>query len=100
MAKKDDWVRIRSIVLEADKRTAKLPDDTRKCDLLQWTKGFLQEDNAEIGDEVTVITAVGRTMNGTLVEVHPYYKHDFGEFVPEIIEMERQLKEIIFGGAE
>ena len=43
MAKKGDWVRIHSIVLKAEERTAKLPDDTKKCDLQQWTKGFLQD---------------------------------------------------------
>ena len=54
MAKKGDWVRIHSIVLKAEERTAKLPDDTKKCDLQQWTKGFLQDETATIGDEVTV----------------------------------------------
>ena len=54
MVKKGEWVRIHSIVLKAEERTAKIPDDTQKCDLQMWTKGYLQED-AEIGDEVTVI---------------------------------------------
>lgn len=98
MAKKGDWVQIRTVVLKAEERTARIPDDTQKCDLLQWTKGFLQEDSAEVGDEVTVITAVGRTEKGTLVDTAPHYTHDFGEFIPEIIEMEKQLKEIMAGG--
>ena len=67
MAKKGDWVRIHSIVLKAEERTAKLPDDTKKCDLQQWTKGFLQDETATIGDEVTVKTAVGRLVKGTLI---------------------------------
>ena len=54
MAKKGDWVRIHSIVLKAEERTAKLPDDTKLCDLQQWTKGFLQDEEAKVGDEVTV----------------------------------------------
>ena len=62
MAKKGDWVRIHSIVLKADERTAKLPEDTQKCDLEMWTKGFLQDETAEIGDIVTVETAVGTTL--------------------------------------
>ena len=49
MAKKGDWVRIHRVVLKADDRTAKIPDDTQRCDLEMWTKGFLQAD-AEIGD--------------------------------------------------
>ena len=97
MAKKGDWVRIHSVVLKAEERTAKLPEDTKKCDLEMWTKGFLQED-AEIGDEVTVKTAVGRLEKGTLIEVCPYYTHSYGKFVPEIIEIDKQLREIMFGG--
>lgn len=98
MAKKGDWVQIRSVLLKAEERTARLPEETKKCDLLQWTKGFLQEDSAEIGDEVSVITAVGRRAGGTLVDEAPHYTHNFGEFIPEILIMEKQLKEIMFGG--
>lgn len=98
MASKGDWVRIKSVVLKAEERTARIPEDTQKCDLLQWTKGFLQEDEAEIGDEVTVVTAVDRVVKGTLVETDPYYDHSFGKFIPEIIQMEKQLKEIMYGG--
>ena len=97
MAKKGDWVRIHSIVLNADERTAKLPEDTQKCDLQMWTKGFLQED-AEIGDVVTVKTASNRLEKGTLLEVDPYYTHSYGKFVPEIIQIDKQLREIMFGG--
>ena len=93
MAKKGDWVRIHSIVLKAEERTAKLPEDTKKCDLQQWTKGFLQNEEAKLGDEVTVKTAVGRLVEGTC------YTHSYGKFVPEIIEIDRQLREIMnFGG--
>lgn len=97
MAKKGDWVRIHSVVLKAEERTAKIPNDTQKCDLEMWTKGFLQED-AEIGDEVTVVTASNRVEKGTLIEVGPYYTHSYGKFVPEIVEIDKQLREIMFGG--
>lgn len=101
MAKKGDWVRIHSVVLKAEERTAKLPEDTQKCDLEQWTKGFLQEESAKVGDQVTVVTAVGRTEKGTLLEENPHYTHSYGEFVPEIIEIDRQLREVMnFGGEE
>ena len=62
----------------------------------KWTKGFLLAD-AEIGDEVEVETAVGRIAKGTLIEVHPYYTHSYGKFVPEIIEIDKQLREIMGG---
>ena len=98
MAKKGDWVRIHSIVLKADERTAKLTDDTPNCDLTMWTTGFLEEETAEIGDVVTVKTAVNRFEKGTLIEVGPYYTHSYGKFVPDIIERDKQLREIMFGG--
>lgn len=97
MAKKGDWVRIHSVVLKADQRTGKLPEDTQKCDLEMWTKGTLLED-AEIGDTVEVETAVGRKEKGTLIEVGPYYTHSYGKFVPEIIEIDKQLRKIMKGG--
>lgn len=97
MAKKGDWVRIHKVILRADERTARLPEDTQACDLEMWTKGFLQED-AEIGEEVRIKTAVGREEKGTLIEVHPYYTHSYGKFVPEIIEIDRRLRDIMSGG--
>lgn len=100
MVKKGDWVQIRTVVLKAEDRTARIPEDTKECDLIQWTKGFLQEDCAELGDEVTVVSAASRSVRGTLVDERPHYEHDFGEFVPEIIQMEKQLKEIMSGGEE
>ena len=98
MAKRGDWVRIHAIVLKAAERTAKIPEDTQRCDLQQWTKGFLQEEAAEVGDEVTVKTAVGRLVKGTLIEEGHYYTHSYGKFVPEIIDIDKQLREIMFGG--
>ncbi|SFE45066.1 hypothetical protein SAMN02910327_01245 [Peptostreptococcaceae bacterium pGA-8] len=97
MVKKGEWVRIHAIVLKAEERTAKLPEDTQSCDLQMWTKGFLQED-AEIGDTVTVMTAANRLATGTLIEVNPYYTHSYGKFVPEIVQIDKQLREIMFGG--
>lgn len=97
MAKKGQWVRIHSVVLKAAQRTAKIPEDTQKCDLEMWTKGTLLED-AEIGDTVKIETAVGREEEGELIEVGPYYTHSYGKFVPEIIEIDKQLREIMFGG--
>ena len=77
-AKKGNWVRIHSVLLKASDRTAKLPEDTRKCDLQQWSKGFLQEESANIGDKVTVLTAANRLIKGTLIEINPYYTHSYG----------------------
>ncbi len=97
MAKKNDWVRIHRVVLPAEGRNPNLPEDTAKVPLEMWTKGFLQAD-AEIGDEVEVKTATGRIEKGTLIEVNPHYTHSYGEFVPELVQIDTQLREILFGG--
>ena len=68
MAKKNDWVRIHNIILTPEQRTGKLPEDTKKMPLEMWAKGHLQNDAAEIGDEVTILTSTGREERGTLVE--------------------------------
>ncbi len=100
MAKKNDWVRIHRNVLEPEQRTGKLPEDTRKVPLEMWVKGRLQNDSAEIGDEVTITTCVGRAEHGTLIEVNPCYELNYGTFVPEILTMEEQLRAALFGGDE
>lgn len=98
MAKKGDWVRIHNVVLKAEERTAKIPTDTQHCDLEMWDKGSLLEDRAEIGEPVTIKTATGRIAKGTLLEENPHYTHSYGDFVPEIIEIDKQLRKIMFGG--
>ena len=98
MAKKNDWVRIHNVVLKAQDRTARIPDDTKECDLEMWVKGQLLDETPEIGDVVTIKTATGREEKGTLLEVGPYYTHSYGKFVPEIIEIDNILREEMFGG--
>lgn len=98
MAKKGDWVRIHNVVLKAEERTAKIPADTQKCNLEMWVKGFLVDENAEIGDIVSVETATGRIHKGELIEENPHYTHSYGDFVPEVIEIDKRLRTIMFGG--
>ncbi|MCQ2560794.1 MAG: 2-amino-4-ketopentanoate thiolase [Clostridia bacterium] len=97
MAKKGDWVRIHRVVLDAAGRAPSCPEDTAKVPLEMWVKGFLMAD-AEIGDEVEVETATNRIEHGTLIEVNPYYTHSYGQFVPELVQIDKQLREILFGG--
>ncbi len=99
MAKKGDWVRIHRVVLDAAGRAPSVPEDTAKVPLEMWVKGTLLKD-AEIGEEVEVETVTGRTEHGTLIEVNPYYTHDFGKFVPELIQIDKQLRKIMYGGEE
>ncbi len=97
MIKKGSWVLVYDIVLKADERTANLPEDTKNVPLEMWTKGFLVEDG-EVGQTVEIKTITGRLVKGTLVEVDPHHEHDFGKFVPEILQIGIQLKDILWGG--
>jgi len=97
MIKKGDWVLIHRNILEPSERASQVPDDTKKVALEMWVKGYLQQD-AEIGDIVTVITRTKRTEYGSLVEANPYYKHDYGRFIPELLKVGDQVRDILFGG--
>jgi hypothetical protein len=98
-AKKGDWVKIHSIVLKPEERAPQVPDDTKLVPLETWVKGFIQDD-AELGDQVKVETYTGRLVEGKLVEIAPTFKHSFGENVPELLQIGKQLREILFGGAD
>ena len=58
-AKKGDWVRIHNIVLEVGERAPNIPEDTQEIPLELWDKGFLTNDEANIGDMVEVETYIG-----------------------------------------
>lgn len=97
-AKKGDWVQIHSIVLKPEERTGKIPGDTKKVPLEMWVKGFINSD-AEVGDKVSVTTLTGRKVEGELVEVNPKYIHNFGEeYVPELLEIDIQVRNIVKAG--
>ncbi len=94
-AKKDDWVRIYTRLLDAGNRAPQVPEDTKKVPFEMWDKGFLQNESAEVGEEVTIETMVGRKVVGTLREVNPAYDHSFGNCVPEILVIDHSLKKIM-----
>jgi len=94
-AKKGDWVRIHNIVLEVGERSPNIPEDTQNVPLELWDKGFLLNDKANIGDMVEVETYIGRKIKGKLIEVNPYYAHDFGKNVPELLYIGRQVRTLI-----
>lgn len=96
-AKCNDWVIIHNIVLTSDQRAPQVPDDTKKVPLEMWVKGFIQSD-ANIGDLVEVKTITGRLVKGNLVQINPYYTHDYGKCIPELLQIGIQAKEILFGG--
>ncbi|MPN56544.1 2-amino-4-ketopentanoate thiolase alpha subunit [bioreactor metagenome] len=97
MAKKGDWVRIHSVILQPGERAAAVPEDTKQVPLEQWTKGYLQVD-AALGEEASVVTRTGRLVSGTLVDETPHYTHSFGDFVPELQQAGDEAFRFLFGG--
>lgn len=96
-AKKGDWVMVHNIVLTPEQRAPQVPDDTKKVPLEMWVKGYAQAA-AKKGEEVEIETITGRKVTGTLVEVGPTYAHSFGNHVPELLKIGKQLREILFRG--
>ncbi len=90
MIKKDSYVKIKKIVLKKEDRASHLPKDTKEHDFMMKIKGMLVHD-ANLGDEVTILTDTKREVKGILIEQNPYYDHSFGKHVDEV----HQMKEII-----
>lgn len=93
-AKIGDWVQIHQIVLEPEQRAQNLPEDTKKVPLELWVKGFAISE-AKLGEVITIKTMSGRLVKGTLVDVNPKYIHNFGDCVPELYNIDAQLREIM-----
>lgn len=96
---KDTWVLIKKVVLEPNERPATLPEETRKVPLVMWVKGWLLED-AKIGEVVHIKTRTNRFEEGTLLEVNPTYKHNYGNFVPEILKISQIVSSFMEGQNE
>jgi hypothetical protein len=99
MVRKGAWVLIHKIILEPKDRAPQVPEDTKKVPLEMWVKGRLEGD-AEIGKRAVVITRTGRREEGTLLEENPTYRHGFGNFVPELLTISEQVRDLVFGGAD
>jgi hypothetical protein len=97
MIAKGSWVLVHRNILEPAERAPQVPGDTKKVPLEMWIKGNLLGD-AEIGKDAEVITRTGRRERGTLLEVNPAYTHGFGDFVPELLEISRQVRAVVFEG--
>lgn len=97
MIKKGEWVRIHKNILEPSQRAPQVPEDTKMVPLEMWVKGCLQDDS-NMGEDVNIVTITGRKESGKLIEVNPYYDHDFGKFVPELLVISKQVRDVVFGG--
>jgi hypothetical protein len=94
MIKKGSWVQIHKVILSPEERTASIPDETKKVPLELWVKGFLMEDS-EINETVTIQTLTDRLESGTLIAVNPAYHHDYGDFVPELLDIDKMVKTVL-----
>ena len=96
-AYQNDWVEVEEVLLEVGARAPKVPEDTAKTPLRQWTRGYLLEEEAEIGQKVFIETVIGRKISGKLVEVNPRHVHDFGNTVKELVDVGCELRKEIKG---
>lgn len=92
-------MRIKSTILTPDERASTVPNDTAKTPLIMWVCGTLDSDCA-IGDVATVVTKMGRVEKGELEEANPSSNVDYGNFIPEILQIGTQAREILFGGGK
>lgn len=97
MIKAGTWVKIEDTVLESQNRAPQLPEDTKGVPLLMWTKGYLME-NGVMNEYSTVKTITGRIVRGRIIEVEPFYQHNYGDFVPELMEIGKKARSQLWGG--
>lgn len=94
-AKKGDWVQVHQVVLSPSERAPQIPEETRKVPLELEVKGFLINDSAEIGEEVTIRTLIDRELSGKLVAVRPSYEVNYGEPQQELLAIGPELRTIL-----
>ena len=94
LIEKDTWVEIQNIILPAGERAPQVPDDTQQVPLEMRVKGFLVEP-AALGDEVEIVTPVGRRLRGKLVDVNPAYTHQFGAPIPELSTIGSEVRAML-----
>lgn len=80
------WVEIRQVVLVAGNRAPNVPADTAATDFVARIRGFLVE-SGPIGGESKVRTLLGREVTGELSAVNPRNPADFGDPVPELLQL-------------
>lgn len=83
-ARKGDLVQIHIVVLEPQQRATGLPEATRTVPYEGWIKGYLLEEEAQVGDTVRIESLIGRELAGVLAAINPVYDHNFGEPQPEL----------------
>lgn len=96
MIKKNSWVQIKKIILKPHERTGNIPEETKKVPFVMWVKGYLLSD-AQLGDDVEIKTITGRIESGVLIKENPAYMHTYGSFIPEILCIDKMVRDALFG---
>ncbi len=98
MVKKGTWVQLHSVVLEPGERAPQVPEDTARMPLEMWVKGWLLAD-ADLGQAAQAKTRTGRIVSGTLIKENPGFDHNFGGFVPELLQAQESILKAARGEA-
>ncbi|SFL67469.1 2-amino-4-oxopentanoate thiolase subunit OrtA [Pelosinus propionicus] len=99
-AQKGDWVQIYQIILPAGKRAPQVPAETASVPLEMWVKGFLEEEQAQVGTDVTICSLAGRLLRGRLIAKNPHYEVNYGFPQPELLTIGAELKAILEGNID
>lgn len=95
--RKGEYVQVQKIILAPAERAPQVPADTKKVPLELKVKGFLLDEEAALGQEVTIRTMSGRRTRGTLTAVNPRYTHDFAGPEPALLTIGMELKSMLWG---
>jgi len=90
-AREGDWVEVEVKLLDPADRSKNLPPETADKPLMMWVKGFA-EGEAALGEELTIETNTGRKVTGTLSAVTPGYFITYGDPIPELTHVGRDLR--------
>lgn len=93
-----DWVEIWNVILEPEKRAPQVPEDTQKVPLEMHLRGFLVNEQAKLGEIVSIRTRIGRLVEGKLVSLHPQYNHTFGEPQKTLLDIGQELRTFLKQG--
>lgn len=93
---KGDWVQICTVILPAGERAPQVPPETQAVPLKMFSKGYANQA-AEVGQPVSITTVIGQILEGELVAINPRYGHDYGDPVPELLQIGIELRKQLQG---
>ena len=95
--KQGEYAVVQEVVLPVGQRAPQVPEDTASTPMLAFTRGWL-EQAARAGDRVAVKTMSGRRVEGVLTNLPLAPTHGYGDFIPELQVIHRQVRALLFGG--